>query len=1173
MDASSPGFAASWDHLGRLARVLTDLFPEPAESRRVVSDAGLERVVVTVDFKEAGATRWWEILIALNDPSQLEDLLTSVLKDHPGNPELAEAISHGKAAVREVATVSPPGGTSAGQPHGLPPPPRTGSPAQPPKRPLIDRQGAVTRIRSALVDTTVRQDTCSLLLLGESGVGKTRLIHECIRQADELGMVVLLAPCLDRHAEPLLPLRYALAQHRGTTPVRDFLATGPPGLVDYAPFLESFLGLTGSVPLGGSNGQGVYDGLTQVLMGLAEPRGLCLVLEDITDADQDTLSFLEYLGLRVSRTPLVTVLTVKEELLDVAMTDRLDRWRVRGCVVESVPPFEADDLAQFMSVLRDGQPVAPALVDDVLKLTGGNPFFVEQVLSLVDDLDGSHVPLADVPPRVEAVLVRRLRRVPDESRHFLEAASVALEVTHTVDLVAHVAELDETTAAERLRRAVRDHYLKEDPLGRVAFSQQLLQQVLIEDMLPSRRTRLNVRAAEWLEAEELLASASHHYELAGRTDDMVRTALAGAEQAEQAGLYATAAELFSRAWASGDDEAIGLRLAGTYVMIGSWSEAEAVLDTLPADLGQSRVLRSDLYFVRGSFDSALRELRLAVQDPAVESTEALIRLSDINLYLGQLRRALELSTEALAGTEDPTDRSRCLGGIGGSRLHMGDVTGGEQAFLEGMAALPQRVEERDRFAYTMALHNLGMAREAHGDWTSAKGLHAEALGIRLEVSAAREVAHSRHALVRCDIALGDFDGARAKLAEARAAALALGEKLEQAKLTHTEARIELLTGGDVQRAIRLLEAARESFQALSVSFDVAHASFSLAEAHAAVGSGRRSLEEGATARAMMEQGEFGLLAWWFPDTAFSYRERIAAGFLAYAAGDAVGLPWEGKPPADVEKDRLPSLHATESRPAGSTSDDTALTVLVAEHLVASGRADAPGFLVRLAEAAPGIPGLGPSTAAAIDTFGHEHRAPASGGTTNGALMRALPIGWALPIDRVEERRRWAIELSRATHTAPEAVAAACIGAACAAWAVEAASPDMILDIARDEAAAAVKALRADARIIDMLLAVSAGSWTPDDAVDQMDPYETITRALACMVTSPSMREAVLAAVRLGGDTDTVAALVGGVMGCGRGKDEVRRQLDWLDAVHLPPEGTIDRLAKGLCALRVHETQG
>jgi ADP-ribosylglycohydrolase len=60
---------------------------------------------------------------------------------------------------------------------------------------------------------------------------------------------------------------------------------------------------------------------------------------------------------------------------------------------------------------------------------------------------------------------------------------------------------------------------------------------------------------------------------------------------------------------------------------------------------------------------------------------------------------------------------------------------------------------------------------------------------------------------------------------------------------------------------------------------------------------------------------------------------------------------------------------------------------------------------------------------------------------------------------------------------------------------------------------------------------------------------------------------VLAAVRLGGDTDTVAALVGGLIGCRLQPEEVRTELPWIDEVRLPPSDAIQRLARGIADLR------
>src|SRR3954468_19310242 len=118
--------------------------------------------------------------------------------------------------------------------------------------------------------------------------------------------------------------------------------------------------------------------------------------------------------------------------------------------------------------------------------------------------------------------------------------------------------------------------------------------------------------------------------------------------------------------------------------------------------------------------------------------------------------------------------------------------------------------------------------------------------------------------------------------------------------------------------------------------------------------------------------------------------QINVAIRAFAAGDALGVPWEGTKPAGIGTHLLP-LRAREGWPVGATSDDTAQLLLMAEAL---GTGDpAAAFMARLAEEAPGIRGMGPSSLAAVERFRRDGSLAADGGSTNGALMRAPAIGW------------------------------------------------------------------------------------------------------------------------------------------------------------------------------------
>ena len=289
-------------------------------------------------------------------------------------------------------------------------------------------------------------------------------------------------------------------------------------------------------------------------------------------------------------------------------------------------------------------------------------------------------------------------------------------------------------------------------------------------------------------------------------------------------------------------------------------------------------------------------------------------------------------------------------------------------------------------------------------------------------------------------------------------------------------------------------------------------------------------------------------------------------------GDALGVPWEGasNANADATPGQIEQLPAREGWPRGATSDDTALTLLVAHHLAdRDGDGDPAAFLADLAEQEAAISGLGPTTTAAIEQFRRGGETVASPGRpTNGAAMRALPIGWVLPHDQAERRRQVTIAMSRATHADPAALVAACVIAACGSWALEGASPSMLLEAATEEARKAAQAITTDARLAEMLTQVSAGTWEPPANGISLDPYETVAAVLWCATRATSLRNGLVSAVQLGGDTDTVAALVGGLMGGRLTAEQVRAELPWHRLVVLPePESAIAETATALATTR------
>lgn len=1057
-------------------------------------------------------------------------------------------------------------------------------------RPFINRQQAVDLLRAKVHGTAQARSSLELALIGESGVGKSRVVERTVSAAEELDLFVLQVQCAGQNAEGLLPFRDSLASYlgRGAERIQEILVRAGPTLADYTPFLQTFLQGTGAATagapqLGGAGPEGIHAGLAEFLLGLANQWGLCLVVEDLTDADPQTLAFLNYFRRKARSSRTVTISTVREDLLERQLEDTLDAWQSDGLEVSSVEPLEREDAIAFISLLWTRPPLDEQLAGRIYDLAGGNPFFIEQVVGLVtDDAEEGGVWADDpskivIPERIEAVLQRRLRRVDREARQFLDAAAVVLETSHDLEAIRYVLDVDQKTVLDLLRRASELHCIIEDAEGGVTFEQDLLRRAVYGDLGAQARKFLHGRAAEWFEEEGQLAAAAHHFGAAGRTPDLVRTALEGAARAEHVGMYQAALQLYERARPFVAIAELGPKLCNAYLVVGRWDDAEELLQQLPSQSLPVRRVRSDLSFLRGDFSGALREMdRIAKETPAAERTESLVRLAEINLYLGEFEAASRYAAQALPDAKQAAAiaiQARCQGVHAATMFFSGGVDEGEALLQETMTLLSsQPIEERDHQEYTTILGNLGQVHEAREDWEGGKGHHEEALRLRRAVSDARGVLQSTHALARTQIGLGAVEPAVGLLKESWRMARRLGDKLEEGKIRHTCADLKCRLGRS-SSAVRFATRALQQYRDSAVAYDVAHARFSLARAYAGERAERPAIEEGARARAETERKGFGLLARLFPDLGFSYSGRISGGLVAYACGDAIGLPWEGRPAREIDAARVESIPVSADWPRGATSDDTALTLLIAEQLVKAGGADGLAFMRRLAEMAPSIKGLGPSTTRAVDYFRTTGELPVGDGNTNGAVMRALPVGWAVPVERPDLRREWTIRLSRATHPGAEACCAGCVASACASWAIEGASPTLLLDVAREEASAARQACGADEQIEGMLAELAEGTWTPDPNGITLHPYETIVAALWCIATNGNLRDALLAAVRLGGDTDTVAAIVGGLLGCRYAAEDVRAQLPWSNLVLAPDAQLVQRLSDGIARLRIGGVDG
>ncbi|WP_283137450.1 ADP-ribosylglycohydrolase family protein [Rhizohabitans arisaemae] len=605
------------------------------------------------------------------------------------------------------------------------------------------------------------------------------------------------------------------------------------------------------------------------------------------------------------------------------------------------------------------------------------------------------------------------------------------------------------------------------------------------------------------------------------------------------------------------------------IALGRWAEAEERLTALPPEEAHTHLLQGELAFVRGDFDGAKHhgDLALATGGSGTARLPFLLFSANMMLFLGRFEDGKRMCREGITIIGPAGDGNTAV--LWHTRLASIEFFSGEiEAAKEQLTLAARRLRDipeanRDRQAEAGLRQEEAVVAEAEGRAEDALRGQAEVLRIRREIGDVRGVAHGLNGLGLAALQMGDAAQAEEQFTQSAVLARDLGERLLYAKATRGRAEAATLAGR-FDDADRLAAVALDGFERADIPYDIVHAWITQARVHRARGDERAWLTLADRARREIEREGFGSLYARCPEIRPPSAERMAAAMTAFAAGDALGVPWEGSPPDAIDAGRIAGIPATRwGWPRGATSDDTAQMLLVGELLAETGgRPTAEAFLARLAAQEDEIRGIGPTTRRALRHF-HETGLPpepaADDRATNGAAMRMLPVGWITPAADPDLRRRRVEALSIATHRVPGSIAAACVVAAMASWAIEGVGVTAVLAAAGAEADWVAERYGEPAAV----RAALDGTWIPPADGITLDALETAAAVVHVLRTTADLDSALHRSVLLGGDTDTVAALVGGIRGA-MAPGELAG-LPWLSLVdfHQPTD-----LAERLHRLRV-----
>ena len=557
-----------------------------------------------------------------------------------------------------------------------------------------------------------------VLITGEAGVGKSRLLTEATALAEVMGVTAVSGACVDV-AAGTLPYGPVLDVVRDLH--RAGLTTTLPAQTraELGRLVPEVASERHGGPGGEQGGQGrLFAAVRDALALSSASKPLLVAIEDLHWADASTLDLVTYLARSMQTERCLIVATVRLDTVHrqdpiLGMVAELARlpWLERI----DLERFDEGELVQQLTGIMGHVPDA-ATARDVFERSDGNAFFAEELVA------SGAVPRVSLPASLREVLAARLAELDDVSQRLVRVAAVAgRAVSH--ELLEHVAGMPSSVLIEALREAVDHRVLLHvvDPSPGYAFRHALVREAAYDELLPAERIALHRSIADALERDE---SASPAGELA-RTGEIA--------------FHAMAAQDYSRALTA------SLAAAAAAEQASAHAEAEVHLD---------RIVEIWPRFP----DAATRV--------GMDHADLLVRTAHAAAAAGHLPRAVAAAQSALAELEpdDMVRRVTTLLELFDYAYESADLATADRVVVEAVPILREEVSARSARAFAAQ----AMFRWHNGRYTDACEAASQAIEVARACSARTELARALTILAVAFTHLGETNHAEAAFAEAAA---------------------------------------------------------------------------------------------------------------------------------------------------------------------------------------------------------------------------------------------------------------------------------------------------------------------------------------------------------------------------------------------------------------------
>jgi hypothetical protein len=544
---------------------------------------------------------------------------------------------------------------------------------------LVGRAEEVSELEDALL-ATLRGDGQAVLIGGEAGVGKTRLVLETQKLGLRLGCRVLWGACSESALPlPYLPFLEAIGNHlRTISDVRALAEKLGPAARDLAVLFPEL----SSEPPGWDSGDPseaklrLFTSILSLLDAISADQTLLLVIEDIHWADSSTRELLDYLFRRLKASPLMIIATYRTDELHRRhpLAPLLQAWR-RDKIADLIEPqrLNAQGVEDVMCAIFSETAMTGEFRDYLHDRSEGNPFVLEEMLKEAvergavfrtsEGWDRKAMSDIALPRSVAENILLRVERLELQQINVLQAAAVLGQSFPYAQLVKLV-ELDASVVQGAIEASLRQQLLDEDQAsGRFKFRHALTHEAIYDDMIRPRREELHSRAADVLRELDDVApiETARHLLEAHRTEEGVPLCLAAADSAMSRFAAHEAADLYERVLPEVSDHSqrsrVLCRLGEAQYRVGAYDASVASLEQgiamlesegAQAECGKFRLVLAVAFWESGDIDACHQQLLIARDELEPLGPSETLADTYVGLAWNEVNSLRGASAEALA---------------------------------------------------------------------------------------------------------------------------------------------------------------------------------------------------------------------------------------------------------------------------------------------------------------------------------------------------------------------------------------------------------------------------------------------------------------------------------------------------------------------------------------------